>query len=218
VHLRSLSPLFNTDLIIEEWRRSLRGVLDYYDTHHPPLWAFLPALFLVFVLVNDLSYWVAMNIAFPWLVTGEYATYYFKIQFPVATLGALFDSVSFFVTLYIIRRALDSTSAWSFLGHLSIDLVIALLATLWVLFVFVFSSWLIRHVDVTADVRELAERRAVYQDRVMDAVRAPRQNTRNIFFGLVMGTSAMIPSVIHITMALQAVLDVGFERRSAPQT
>jgi len=206
-----------TNPIIDEWRFSLRRLLDVYERKRPRLLLFFPALFLFFVLVNDLSYWLAISIAFPELLRGDLAGYYFKIQFPVATLGAVFDSLSFFVTLHVVRRALQSPSTSRFIGHLAIDLLIAALATLWVLFVFAFSSWLIRHFDAVADLRGIAERRAVYQDRVMDAVRAPTQNTRNIFFGLVMGTSAMIPSVIHLTMALQAVIDAAFGRRSAPE-
>jgi hypothetical protein len=198
-----------TNAVIEEWRFSLGQLHDFYVTRRPPLRVFYPALFLFFVLVNDLCYWLAMTTAFPDLVTGYFSGYYFKIQFPVALLGALFDSLSFFVTLHIVRRALVSTTARSFIGHLSIDLVIAVLATFWVLFVFVFSSWLMRHFDGVADVRAMAERQAVYQDRVMDALQQPTRNLRNIYFGLVMGTSAMLPTVIHVTMALQAVVDAG---------
>ena len=194
------------NLVIEEWRVSLRRLYDWYEHRRPPLYIFYPALFLLFVLINDLSYWLAMVTAFPELLVGQLGRYYFKIQFPVATLGALFDSLSFFVTLYLIRRALTSQSSSRFLGHLSVDLVIALLATLWVLFVFSFSSWLVRHFHAEVDVQALASRQAVYQDRVLVALRSPTRNLRNIYFGLVMGTSAMIPSCVHITMAVRAIL------------
>ena len=106
-----------------------------------------------------------MITAFPELFVGQFGEYYFKIQFPEATLGALFDSLSFFVTLHIIKKALTSRSASHFIGHLPIDLVIALLATLWVLFVFSFSSWLIRYFDVTADIQELASSAEVVSSR-----------------------------------------------------
>ena len=201
--------------VIEEWRLSLRRLYEAYERRRPSPYVFYPALFLFFVLLNDLSYWLAMITAFPELVVGEFGPYYFKIQFPVATLGAVFDSLSFFVTLHIIRKALTSPSASSFIGHLSIDLVIALLATLWVLLVFSFSSWLIRHFDVIADVQELAARQSVYQDRVMAALREPTRNLRNIYFGLVMGTSAMIPSLVHLAMGARSVLAASFTRRSA---
>ena len=200
--------------VIEEWRFSLRRLYEVYETRHPSLYVFYPTLFLFFVLVNDVSYWLAMITAFPDLLVGEFGVYYFKIQFPVATLGALFDSLSFFVTLHIIQKALTSPSTSRFIGHLSIDLVIALLATLWVLFVFSFSSWLIRHFDVAADIQELAARQSVYQDRVIAALQEPTRNLRNIYFGLVMGMSAMIPSCVHLTMAMRSVFTAGFPRRS----
>ena len=91
--------------------------------------------------------------------------------------------------------------------------MIALLATLWVLFVFSFSSWLIRHFDVAADIQELAARQSVYQDRVVAALQEPTRNLRNIYFGLVMGTSAMIPSCVHLTLAMRSVFAAG----AAPQ-
>ena len=204
-----------TNLVVEEWRFSLRHLFEIYQRRRPPLYVFYPALFLFFVLVNDLSYWLAMITAFPDLVVGEFGAYYFKVQFPVATLGALFDSLSFFVTLLIVRKALTSTSASSFIGHLAIDLVIALLATVWVLFVFSFSSWLVRHVDVAADIQELAARQSVYQDRVIAALQEPTRNLRNIYFGLVMGTSAMIPSLVHLAMAVRSVFAAIWGRKSS---
>ena len=69
------------------------------------------------------------------------ASHYIKLQIPVGLLGALFDSLSFFVTIWIIRRALASTKSIEYMFHLSLDFIIAILATLWVLFVFFF-RWL----------------------------------------------------------------------------
>jgi hypothetical protein len=199
-----------TNPLVEEWRFSLRRLYERYERHRPSSYLFYPTLFVFFVILNDASYWLAMITAFPELLVGRLGRYYFKVQFPVATLGALFDSLSFFVTLYLIRKALTSDSTSRFVGHLSIDLVIAFLATLWVLFVFSFSSWLMRHFDASADIQGLAARQSVYQDRVVDAVRNPTRNLRNIYFGLVMGTSAMIPSCVHLAMAVRALVKTGF--------
>ena len=192
--------------IVERWRTSLELLYGVYVARRPAAHVFYPALFIFFVLINDVSYWLAMVTAFPDLLVGHLAVYYFKIQFPVATLGALFDSLSFFVTLHIIKKALTSTTTRRFLGHLSIDLVIATLATLWVLFVFSFSSWLIRYFDAAADVEALAARQSVYTERVVSALQNPTANLRNIYFGLIMGISAMIPSCVHLTMAVKSVV------------
>lgn len=192
--------------IVERWRASLERLYGVYVARRPPAHVFYPALFLFFVLVNDASYWLAMVTAFPDLLVGDLGEYYFKIQFPVATLGALFDSMSFFVTLHLIKKALTSTTTRRFLGHLSMDLVIAILATLWVLFVFSFSSWLIRHFDAAHEVEALAARQSVYTERVVSALQHPTANLRNIYFGLIMGISAMIPSCVHLAMAVKAVV------------
>ncbi len=92
-----------------------------------------------------------MFTAFPELTHGISGVYYFKVQFPVVILGALFDSLSFFVTLLIIRRALHASKNLEYITHLSLDLVIAILAIFWVLFVFSFSGWIV-HLLVPAQL------------------------------------------------------------------
>ena len=93
-----------------------------------------------------------MFTAFPELTHGRAGVYYFKMQFPVGFLGAIFDSLSFFVTIYIIHNALRTEKGIQYISHLSLDLIIAILATFWVLFVFSFSGWLI---DLTNDAPQI---------------------------------------------------------------
>lgn len=192
--------------VIEKWRYSLNGLLDSYQEFRPHILIFFPLLFLFFTLLNDLCYWFAMITAFPELVFGPILPYYFKVQVPVALLGALFDSLSFFVTVVIIKMAIKSDRPSQFLAHLSIDLLIAVLATFWVLFVFSFSSWLIRHFDPLADIQDLETRQSVYGDRVLDALQNPGKHLLNIYFGFVMGISAMIPTCIHLYMAFRSLV------------
>lgn len=184
--------------IINSWKAALSRLLLFYDTHRGPLIIFFPLLFIFFVIINILFYWWAMFTAFPFLING----YYFKVQFPVGFLGALFDSLSFFVTIYIIRRALRTQKSGEYIGHLSIDLIIAILATIWVVYVFSVSGWLIQWIDATPS--NLIARTDRYEQMVADAVANPTNNLRNIYFGLIMGISAMIPTCIHITMFIQA--------------
>ena len=188
--------------VFEAWKDSLSRVLQYYDTNRGSLLTFFPKLFLFFVLVNILFYWWAMFTAFPQLTVGGAGIHYFKVQFPVGFLGALFDSLSFFVTIYIIRRALRSRSPVEYVSHLSVDLFIAILATFWVVFVFSFSGWLISLVD--AAPQSLTARNDRYEQMVVDAVARPTQNLRNIYFGLIMGISALIPTLTHVFMFLRA--------------
>ena len=186
------------DTTIEIWKTSLSRLLRFYDTYRGPLFIFFPLIFIFFVIVNILFYWWAMFTAFPFLINP----YYFKIQFPVGILGALFDSLSFFVTIFIIRRALRSQKSWEYVGHLSVDLLIAILATFWVVYVFSISGWLVNWVGATP--QDLTVRNARYEQMVADAVADPTGNLRNIYFGLIMGISAMIPTCIHVTMFLRA--------------
>ena len=134
--------------------------------------------------------------------------YYFKIQFPVAILGALFDCLSFFITIKIIEFAIKSTTPLSFVAHLSIDLLIAIAATFWVVFVFSFSSWLIRLTELDEVATQLSTRQNVYQDRLESAISNPTSNKRNIYFGLVMGVSAMLPTCFHIYMAFKSLFNI----------
>ena len=124
---------------------------------------------------------------------------------PVA--GAIFDSLSFFVTIHIVRRALRATSGASYVAHLSVDLLIAIVATWWVLFVFTISGWIISQFDTRPD-QAFRYRSQLYEDRALDAIRNPLDSWRNIHFGLVMGASAMIPTTIHIWLSIKAYLDV----------
>lgn len=188
------------------WQKTLTSLLEKYRLHRPRMIIFFPVLYIFFALVNDACYWWAMVTAFPELVFGYPIKYYSKVQYPVALLGALFDSLSFFVTIYIIEKASKSVKVKDFIGHLSIDLIIAILATFWVLFVFSLSSWIMHLYFEEVQNEPLTERQAHYAQRVTDAVKEPTKNLRNIYFGLIMGVSAMFPTLIHIGLALRSLI------------
>ena len=197
--------------IIAYWKKDLARVLAFYEKR-PKLTYFIPMLFVFFVVINIACYWFAMITAFPELVYGPPRHYYFKVQFPVGILGACFDTASFFVTLWIVRRALILQKAKQFYMHLSLDLVIAIIATFWVLFVFVFSSWFVRYFEPTVHVYDIAYRQEVYEQRVVSAIKEPVRNFRNIYFGLIIGMSAMLPTLMHIFYALKSLSKVLFRR------
>lgn len=152
-----------------------------------------------------------MVTAYPELMQGEAGSYYFKVQFPVGVLGALFDSLSFFITIVIIRRALLSRNNTEYVAHLSLDFVIAVIATFWILFVFSFSGWIIINFFESAN-RALSSRNAVYERMLVAAVSDPTENLRNIYFGLLMGISAMIPTTIHVVLFMRASVLYAFKR------
>ena len=90
------------------WRTDLIQLMSYYEQKKININNLLLYLFLFFIFLNISCYWFAMVTAFPELVFGITFNYYFKVQFPVGILGALFDSLSFFVKIYIIRIALKT--------------------------------------------------------------------------------------------------------------
>ena len=115
--------------MIQLWRTQLTRAYDYYRHRRVQVRWFFPKLFLFFVFLNLSCYWLALTTAFPHLVFGKALAHYAKIQVPVGLLGALFDSLSFFVTVQLVRRALASSGIVRFLAHLSVDLFIAFAAT-----------------------------------------------------------------------------------------
>lgn len=107
--------------IIVIWKDYLKQLLVFYEAKRGNIFVFYPLLFLFFVLINIGCYWWAIFTAFPELTRGSAGAYYFKVQFPVGFLGALFDSLSFFVTILIIRHALQTRKGIDYIAHLSLD-------------------------------------------------------------------------------------------------
>jgi len=198
--------------IVLHWQKALASLLAWYLTYQPGVRYFFPKLFGFFILINVACYWWAILALYPSAFFGSQQPFYLKVQVPVGVLGALFDSASFFITIYIIRRAIHSTRTLTFMAHLSLDLVIAVLASCWVVFVFSVSGWVVSFTEDTAEL--LSERNAVYQERVMKALREPAKNWRNIYFGIIMGVSAMIPTCVHFVMAIRSFLLVSVFRRA----
>ena len=192
--------------IVAIWRESLHTVLDLYERRRGPLHVFFPLLFLFFIFLNVGCYWWGIFTAFPHYMQTHEAAHYVKLQFPVGILGALFDSLSFFVTIWIIRRALAAKKTLEYVMHLSLDLVIAVIATFWVLFVFTTGGWFISLFETVPE--ELTLRGEKYTTRAVQALQDPtgRENAKNIYFGIIMGVSAALPTCLHLLLFLRSCL------------
>ncbi|MDE0577180.1 MAG: hypothetical protein OSB39_09565 [Opitutales bacterium] len=192
--------------IVAIWRDSLHTILDIYERRRGPLRIFFPLLFLFFVFLNVGCYWWGIFTAFPQYMLTYEANHYLKLQFPVGILGALFDSLSFFVTIWIIRRALTAKSTTEYVMHLSLDLVIAVVATFWVLFVFTAGGWFISLFESVPE--ELTLRGEKYTTRAVQALQDPtgRENAKNIYFGIIMGVSAALPTCLHLLLFFRSCL------------
>ena len=192
--------------ILAIWRDSLHTILDIYERRRGPLRIFFPLLFLFFVFLNVGCYWWGIFTAFPQYMLTYEANHYLKLQFPVGILGALFDSLSFFVTIWIIRRALTAKSTTEYVMHLSLDLVIAVVATFWVLFVFTAGGWFISLFESVPE--ELTLRGEKYTTRAVQALQDPtgRENAKNIYFGIIMGVSTALPTCLHLLLFFRSCL------------
>lgn len=206
------------DVSIVVWKRSLQGLLDYYDSKRGKLINFFPKLFAFFILLNIACYWMALLSAYPDKIFGEKWIEYYLMQFPVGVMGALFDSLSFFITIYIARRAIHTTSTLRYIAHLSVDLIIAIVATWWVLFVFTVSGWFVDLVLSTPET--ISDRAVLYEQRVTQAINDPthKNSLKNIYFGLVMGFSALLPTLTHLGLSLQAFWRVAYRRWQVKQS
>ena len=198
-------------LYFDLWREDLKVMLEKFQAWRTNTGHYFLKIFIFFIFLNDLAYWFAIATIYPELLSGDEFLHYFKVQIPVAILGALFDSLSLYITLVVVRRALRSPSNLSYVFHLSIDLLIAVAATFWILFVFSISGWLVsffsseKMVQVQLGNNEtLSDRGKLYEKIVADAINNPtgENELKNIYFGIVMELSAMMPTAVHISCAL----------------
>ena len=187
--------------IFAHWRESLLHFLHWFEDLRDKTGYFYPKVFVAFVALNLLCYWWALLTAYPGLVFGPKQTEFILTGFPVAVLGALFDSLSLLVTLLLIRRALSAQNNLSYVGYLSVDLFIAVLATFWVLFAFMISGLVVSH--ILDNPESMAHRTDLYRWRFLSALSDPFSagNLKNIYFGVLMGASALLPTLFHIGMA-----------------
>lgn len=206
--------------IFSYWRSSLLHLYTWFQDLRARTRYFYVKAFLVFAVLNLACFWWALVTAYADLLGSEKAIEYVLTGFPVSVFGAVFDSLSLLVTLYIVRRAIESTSNLSFFAYLSVDLVIAVLATFWVLFVFIISGWLVNLLLTQSE--SLADRQHLYQGRLMGVLSDPfgYESLRNMYFGVIMGASALIPTLLHILLACRSMLLsglslIGLRRRTA---
>lgn len=196
--------------VFARWRTSLLGLLDWFGSLRARTRAFYSKLLVIFVGLNLTCFWWAVLTAYPDKMLSFEAREIALMSLPVSVLGGLFDFLSLFVTLTIARRAVASDSNAAYVGYLSIDIVIAVAATAWVLIVFTVSGWL---VNLMLSLPEtLGQREELYKGRFWRALLDPLHpdNLRNIYFGVVMGASAMLPTVIHLFHATRAAVCAAF--------
>ncbi len=202
------------------WRKDLGLLLSKFQSWRANTKFYFLKVFILFVFINDIAYWFSIATAYPEIFTLEKEVWHYaRVQVPVALLGALFDSLSLYITILVVRWALLSSSNLSYISHLSIDILIAIAATFWVLFVFSVSGWIVSFLPTESEIITVGEKKVVadlakpeslevrnkvYADRAISAINNPtgKEEMRNIYFGIVMGCSAMIPTCVHIFCAL----------------
>ena len=93
------------------------------------------------------------------------------------------------------------------------DLVIAVLATFWVILVFIISRWAVSFIETLGQSEKLIQtydhetninkRTNKYATTVNDDLKNRSKNIQNIYLGLIIGISAMLPTIIHFMMFLK---------------
>lgn len=197
----------NTGSIFGIWRHSLARLHDWFtEKRNAGRKFFYLRAFAAFFAINLGCYWWALLTAYPGNIMSYKWDEFFLMGFPVSLMGATFDCFSLIVTLFIVRQALVSDSNARYVAYLSVDLVIAVLAGLWVLFAFVASGWVVSLVLQRPE--SFSSRTVLYEGRFWSAFQDPfaPQNLRNIYFGVIMGGSALLPTLFHIYLAGRAVL------------
>ena len=146
------------------WRKDLGLLLRKFQNWRANTKFYFLKVFIFFVFINDIAYWFAIATAYPEIFISEKEVWHYaKVQVPVALLGALFDSLSLYITILAVRWALLSSSNLSYISHLSIDILIAIMATFWVLFVFSFSGWIVSLLPTESEIITVAEKKGSSQ-------------------------------------------------------
>ena len=191
------------------WRNSLLNILTWFEYLRNSTRKFYLKTFAVFAVVNLACYWWALLTAYPKHIFGAKAEEYLLMGFPVALFGAAFDCLSLLGTIFIIKRALLSENNSSYIFYLSIDILIATIASFWVLFVFAISGWVVSY--ILANPETIGSRIWLYEGRIESAIYNPLKpdNLRNIYFGIIMGASALLPTLLHLFLACRSFLRSG---------
>ena len=196
--------------MFNHWRNSLQHSHEWFTNKRATSHYFYIKLILFFIALNLACYWWALLTTYPQHLSSYKSEEYVLMGFPVSIIGAMFDSLSLFVTLTIIRSALKSTSNAHYVAYLSVDLLIAVLATFWVLFAFVVSGWIVSFILERPET--LTYRTNLYEGRLWSVLLNPfgPDNIRKIYFGIIMGASALLPTLFHFYLAGRSLVRAGF--------
>lgn len=197
--------------LFDIWRGSLRRVHGWVD-HVREDRHFLVKAFVLFFFINLICFYWALLTAYPERLHGMKAVEYTMTGVPVSLLGAVFDVVTLGIIIWAVNRALATRSNAMFLAYLSVDFIIAIVATFWVLFAFYVSGWLVAQVLPIND--SFAQRTELYQERVAGLFLHPlaAESLKNVYFGLILSGSSMLPSLAHVAIAVVALAKVAHRR------
>jgi hypothetical protein len=195
-----------TQAVIAEWRQSLTALLAKFEAFRSRTPYFWGKGFALFAAVSFACYWLALLTIYRKLLQGDEALEHILMSLPVSLIGAVFDTFSLFVTLHAVRRALATPSTLAFLLYLSVGLILPIMAAIWILFAFVVAGQIINM--VLAQPETFEARTMLYRRRLWGAIFQPfrGENLKNIYFGAIMSFSAIVPLILHLVMAAQAVV------------
>lgn len=192
--------------MLDIWKQHLQQFLNWYESAQQHSKFFVVKVFFLFFLLNFACFWIALSTAYPQYLTGVKAMEYKLMSIPVGIMGSLFDTLSLYITIWMIKRALNAKNIAVYFSYLSVDFFIAIVASFWVLFAFIASGWVVNL--ILENPETFNQRTALYESRVDKMMTNPLApgNLKNMYFGFLMGASAFIPTLVHIWMAFISMI------------
>jgi hypothetical protein len=99
---------------MECWRKSLETLVLLYEIYRLLQRYFWVQIGCFFIVLTLFCYWLANSTLFTLLLVSPKTYEYFLLQVLVGILGATFDTISLFITIWIARNTLNSKSMWPF--------------------------------------------------------------------------------------------------------
>lgn len=191
--------------MLKQWIVYLKKILKVIDQKKKNKIRFTIIIITFFFVLNFICYWIGLYIVFNELLYTKKAIEYKYMSIPVASMGALFDYASLWITIKLARIAVKSKRNRVYILVISIDIITAILATFWILFAFISAGWIINL--VLDNPETFNQRTELYEKRLDKLISDPFHpySLKNLYFGILIGASAFLPTIIHLTLALISI-------------
>jgi hypothetical protein len=191
--------------MLDDWKIFLEKTLNWFSEKNEKTNYFHFKLAMFFIIVNFTFFWIGLYTTYPHLLESRKAIEYQLMSIPVSLMGATFDFLSLYITIWIAKFAVKSGKTSTYFKMIFIDLAIAILATFWILFAFISSGWIVN--IILENPETFNQRTELYERRLDKIFNNPlnSDNIKNLYFGILIGCSAFFPTLIHLSMAFTSI-------------